>query len=244
MPSDDVAPGQAPPPGWYPDPSAPGGYLWWTGQEWVNPFSWPPYQPVRSMRGMRPTWPPSAMSRRRRLLWLVFSLGCAVGFMVAYATLVACLAATRPLPGSTIGFEEAFLVTNLLFVTAMAAFRRAAEISQAILAAANLPLPKSHAGRLWRQRGPGLLAVLPLAVLPPRLVRALGVAQYIALLLISLGWGAALGSGVINGTSAGVTVLWWQRSCASVTAWQFAVLSVLAFCMWRTGRTQAVRATL
>jgi hypothetical protein len=226
--------GPVTPPGWYPDPAAPGGYLWWTGQEWVNPFSWPPYQPPRRMWGVRPTWPPPVMSRRKRSLWLIFALGCAVGFMVAYAALVACLAATRPLPGSTYSFELAFLVTNLLFVRAMPEIRRAANV-QGIPPAAGSQLPKQRAGRFWRWRASGLLAVLP-----PRLARVLRVAQYIAVLLVALGWGAALGSAVSSGMSAGVTVMWWQRCFASVVAWQFATLSVLALCMWRTWRTQEI----
>ena len=52
---------QAPPPGWYPDPSVPGAQRWWDGARWTEHSSAP--QPV-------PTAPPTAQQSRQ---WALFA---------------------------------------------------------------------------------------------------------------------------------------------------------------------------
>ena len=173
------------------------------------------------------------MSRSRRLPWLVIAIGSAVGFMAAYATLVNCLAATRPLPGAVLGFLAVYIVSSILSQAIRPETKRLAAMTRGItpvnLPAADPWLPKRRAGYLWRRKGLCLLAFMP-----PRLARALVVAEDIALLLVALGFAACVASAVSRGISAGSTLLWAQRSWALLIAVQFGDNSVRAFCVWRS----------
>ena len=99
------------PPGWYPDPAAPGGYLWWTGQEWVNPFSWPPYQPARRLSQPIMAWP-SRPARHSWLLWLAAACCAALGCATACAILGTCLATGRPVHHATIALLGPIILAN------------------------------------------------------------------------------------------------------------------------------------
>jgi len=208
VPSDDLGPGQVPAPGWYPDPAAPGGYLWWTGQEWVDPFSWPPYQPVRPLSRPIVAWP-SQLAQHSWLLWLAAACCTALGCAAACAILGTCLATGRPVHHAMIALFGPVLLTSgvVSWVNVVVHDRSRSVYSPSALRGAGPPPQVVTAGRRVGLR----------AFAPTRLVWA-----YI--LTIGATFGTLLGCSLASGGLQTLMAVWWAQVL-------FAVLIALALAL-------------
>jgi hypothetical protein len=221
MPSDDLGPGQASAPGWYPDPAAPGGYLWWTGEQWVNPFSWPPYQPVRRLSQPVVAWP-NRPAQHSWLPWLAVACCTALGCATACAILGICLVTGRPVDGGPIALFGAILLTNGVVSWASLVqldHVRHARSASALLGAGPPPQVVTADPRV------GLRAFTP-----TRLV-------WVYIVVIGATFGTLIGGSIVSGGLPALIATWWaQVFLAAAVACLLAPLCVVACQLSRRAR--------